>query len=456
MTKFVFDEGKRVGLLAQKLFPDGIRLERIPAAEKHAEQSMAALKNRKPLFEAGFIYGHVYAIADILVPVEDDEWDLYEVKSGTSIGEHHYHDVAFQRYTYEGAGLKIRKCFLVYVDNTFIKQGEIDPKNFFIKTDVTVITGDMMKDISAHVDEMVKVMAQRGAPATQIGPYCSKPHDCPLQDICWEPVSAEGNVFTLYSGGKKCFDLWDKGIENVADIPDGYKLNEKQLIQVHSSRKNEPFIDRPAIKKFLKKLEYPLYFLDFETLASALPIYDRTSPYEAVPFQFSLYRIKSKGAEPERSSYLAPGDVDPRPEVLRRLKEELGKGGSIIAYYAAFELQCLRRSSMVYKDYQKWFSALEGRFVDLLEPFKNFYYYNPKQAGSASLKAVLPAITNRSYSGLEIAEGGTASVEYYRVTFDKSVDRADREAVRAALEKYCDLDTFGMIEIVKALNEIVK
>ncbi len=73
MTQFVFSEGKKVGLLAQKLFPDGIKLERIPNARKHAEASTEALKLRKPLFEAGFISGNMYALADILAPADDDE-----------------------------------------------------------------------------------------------------------------------------------------------------------------------------------------------------------------------------------------------------------------------------------------------------------------------------------------------------------------------------------------------
>ena len=47
--------------------------------------------------------------------------------------------------------------------------------------------------------------------------------------------------------------------------------------------------------------------------------------------------------------------------------------------------------------------------VDLLLPFRGFRYYHPQQHGSASMKAVLPALTGSGYEDLAIQEGGTAS-----------------------------------------------
>jgi hypothetical protein len=152
---------------------------------------------------------------------------------------------------------------------------------------------------------------------------------------------------------------------------------------------------------------------------------------------------------------LAPGDKDPRPEVLKRLKELLGGKGSVIAYNATFEKTTLRHSSEAYPKYAKWVSDIEERIVDLLEPFRSFCYYHPQQAGSTSLKHVLPTLTKSNYANMEIMDGGTASNEYYRITFDKTVDERDRQRVRSALEKYCSLDTKGMIEILDALKKLV-
>ena len=98
------DQGKRVGELAQTLFPGGLRLERDEIPEKQAEKSLVAAKLRKPLFEAGFVYKQAYALADILNPVAKDAWDLIEVKSSTGIKEEYYGDVAFQNIHMKARG----------------------------------------------------------------------------------------------------------------------------------------------------------------------------------------------------------------------------------------------------------------------------------------------------------------------------------------------------------------
>ena len=173
-------------------------------------------------------------------------------------------------------------------------------------------------------------------------------------------------------------------------------------------------------------------------------------------FRSSLYVVEKKGAEPIHHFYIAPGDSDPRLEILKQLKNLLGNSGSIVAYYATFEKGILKGASEVYPQFSNWFDDIEHRVVDLLEPFRKFLYYHPRQAGSNSLKNVLPAITENTYEEMEITNGAKASSEYYRVTFNKDVDEKDRRLVRIALKKYCDLDTRGMIDILETLMKEVK
>ena len=132
----------------------------------------------------------------------------------------------------------------------------------------------------------------------------------------------------------------------------------------------------------------------------------------------------------------------------------MGNSGSIVAYNASFEKTRLREASEAYPEYQGWVAAIEERIVDLLTPFRGFLFYHPDQAGSASLKKVLPVMTNSNYNTMEITDGSMASMEYYRVTFGKNIDEKDRQRVYGALEKYCDLDTKGMIEILDALRKV--
>ncbi|MFA5039620.1 MAG: DUF2779 domain-containing protein [Candidatus Omnitrophota bacterium] len=454
-TQFRFDQGKKVGELAQKLFPGGIKLERDLDPDKCSQKSLEALKQRKPLFEAGFVHNHGYAIADIIEPASDNAWDLIEVKSSASVKDEHFYDVAFQKYVYEGAGLKIRDCYLLYINTKYVREGSIKPEKLFLQQNITEEVEELKREIEKKMAIMLRLISGKDMPDIKVGEQCDKPYVCALYDICWSFLPENDHVFILSRIGKKAFELREKGILKLIDIPEGFKLSANQIIQVNSHRTGDPYVDEEAVKGFLEKLKYPLYFLDFETINPAVPLYDLSKPYERIPFQYSLHIVEKRGANPVHHSYLARGDADPRLETLRQLRDLLGNVGSILVYNATFEIGVLKSSAEAHPEFKGWVGEIEKRIVDLYAPFRSLSYYHPKQAGSSSLKEVLPALTGSTYEGLEISDGEMASREYYRVTFDGGIDEKERQRVRAALEKYCDLDTKGMIDILKALNEIV-
>ena len=449
----MFAAGNRVGELAQTIYSDGIKIEREMNPHRQHAKSLAALKLGKPLFEAGFVHDGAYALADILLPVKGGKWDLIEVKMSASVKEEHIHDAAFQKYTYKGAGVNIRKCFLMHINTDYIKDGDIEPEKIFTKDEITGAVDGVLSQVEPCFKYLQKVIRQKDEPVITIGPHCKKPYECPLTDLCQEYLP-DGHVLQLYRGGKKSFEFLESGILKLADIPADSELSDSQLTQLAAHRSGEAEVDTDAIGDFLSELIYPLYFLDFETIAPAIPIYDGTRPFENIPFQYSLHIIKKDGDKPLHYAYLAPGDIDPRPEILKQLKVYLGEEGSIIAYNASFEKNVIKAAAAVYPEYEAWSEDLSDRIVDLLSPFRKFHYYHPEQKGSASMKAVLPAMIGTGYEGLNIAEGSTASYEYMRVTFDKNVPAAERDQVRADLEKYCAKDTLGMVQILDKLREV--
>ncbi|MBM3254525.1 MAG: DUF2779 domain-containing protein, partial [Candidatus Omnitrophica bacterium] len=381
-TQAIFDQGKAVGEVAKKLYPGGITLQRDFMPEKQSEKSLEAAKLRKPLFEAGFVNKQAYALADVLNPVGRNAWDLIEVKSSTRIKDEHYNDVAYQKYTYEGAGLKIRKCYLMYVNNQYVRKGKIEPKKLLVTEDVTKQCDELIPQIEQNVADMLKVIGKKDEPRVKVGPQCSDPYSCPLEDICWSFLPKKDDVFSLYSGEKKAYELMERGILSMKDIKEDIELSYKQIIQVACHKNGTAHTDKKGIKEFLGGLEYPLYFLDFETIDPAIPAYDNSRPFEVIPFQYSLHIVKNKNSKPEHYSYLAPDKKDPRPVILEQLKRLLGNSGSVIAYNATFEKTTLRHASEAYPKYQSWVSAIEERVVDLLAPFRGFLYYHPDQAGS--------------------------------------------------------------------------
>ena len=452
-TQAIFDQGHNVGALAKKMFPEGIEIGAgvLDLAET-IRLTQAALKLRKPLFEAAFSAGGGYCRTDILRPAPQDAWDIIEVKSTTSVKEVHVEDLAFQKWVLTNAGLKIRSCYLMHINSEFVRQGEIDPKKFFTLADVTDKTTELAQLVTDKLDDMFKVIRQRRHPDIQIGSQCDDPYSCLLHDHCWKFLP-QFNVFDLYRGAKKGFDLLEQGVTALGDIPDDFELTGNQAIQKQVAISGKPYINKKAIAKFLAQLEYPVSYLDFETLGTAIPLFDGVSPYQQVPFQFSLHTVRASGAKPEHIMFLAEGRHDPRPAFMLKLRDAIARTGSIVAYNAPFEQSRLKECCEAMPKFAPWLKTVEGRVVDLLGPFRSFHYYHPEQHGSASMKAVLPALTGKGYEGLEIQEGGTASNEFLRVTFG-DVSAEERCRVRQQLEEYCGRDTEGMVWITDALRRI--
>jgi hypothetical protein len=352
-----------------------------------------------------------------------------------------------------GAGLRIRRCLVYYINNQYVRQGEIDPKQLFASSDVTSEALARQADLPGNLAAIRAVIGSKQQPDIPIGPYCDDPYECILKDLCWDFLPDQ-SVFTL-TRSRKGFEWLNAGILELKDIPLDTTLTEPQQIQMEALRSGTTHVDRDAIKSFLQTLAYPLYFLDFETINTAIPLYDRLRPYQKLPFQYSLHIQQAPGEAPAHHGFLAEGSSDPRPTILNNLKNLLGKRGSIVAYNSSFEKGILRESSEAFPEFAPWYSAIEERIVDLLIPFRAFSYYNPGQRGSASLKAVLPSLTGKGYEGMPIADGGAASREYVRVTYTP-VDPSDRALIRKQLEEYCGYDTIAMISVLKELERLTQ
>ncbi len=452
VTQYIFDQGHEVGYLAKKLFPGGIDVPQ-ESFTGNIEKTKELLEERKPLFEAGILTGNLYSRVDILSPSGKDEWDICEVKSSTSVKDVHINDVAFQRYCCTQSGLNIRNCYLALINNQYIRDGEIDPESLFSILDVTDKVEEASVGIQDRIDGIMAVINRETCPEMVIGPHCRDPYECPLTD-CWDHLP-EHNIFTLYYSGKKSFEMYDSGILTIGEISDDYKLNDKQRIQQACVVSGKPHIDKEAIRKFLSSLEHPFYYLDFETIGPAIPLFDGVRPYQDVPFQFSVHVVRDKLSKPEHYSYLTGGIGDPRPGLLTALQKVLGDSGSIIAYNKGFEEGILRDVSAALPEYSGWIGQVCSRLVDLLGPFRSFYYYHPTQKGSASLKAVMPAITGRGYDDLDIFDGQVASTAFLAAVYGE-VPEADRTKIMSDLEHYCGRDTEGMIWIIERLEEIAK
>jgi hypothetical protein len=367
----------------------------------------------------------------------------------------YYPDVAFQKYCYEGAGLKIRKCHIIHINTDYVRRGDVDPKAIFTIVDVTDEVDKIIGEVEGNLKSMINLLQKEKKPEIKIGLQCGNPYECVLKETCWSCLPKD-NLFLLSKiQRKKAFAMIDSGILTIQDVPAAQLTSAIHQIQRRCHLKNEKHIDTAAIRALLSTVEFPVYFLDFESVAAAIPLYDGSKPFQQIPFQFSLHIYSDWDKKPVHHAFLFEGRNDPRPELLKHLKSLIGKKGSIVAYNMNFEKRCLQESAEEYPEYQKWFEEIEPRFLDLMKPFQKFDYYDPKQRGRYSIKFVYPALVGGSYEGMEISDGGQASREYGRVTFKEGVSEEEKRRVYDGLLEYCALDTQAMIDVLDVLKKSI-
>ena len=169
-------------------------------------------------------------------------------------------------------------------------------------------------------------------------------------------------------------------------------------------------IDIKEIRNFINGLNYPLYYLDFETFGPAVPKYNGSRPYQQLVFQYSLHIQKTPTSELEHSEYLADPLQDPRIGFIEQLIQDCGSSGDILVYNIGFERGKLNDLIDVFPQYSNELSGIVNRLKDLMIPFQQKWYYTPEMRGSYSIKLVLTALVPElSYNDLDIKEGNTAS-----------------------------------------------
>ncbi len=408
----IFETGYMVGFLAQQLFPGGVdasRDEHEKVQEAVAYTAALIDNGQSVIYEAAFSDGETLCYMDILVK-ESDGWAAYEVKASTQVKEYQINDVAFQYYVITRAGLPLKRVSLVHINNQYVRHGELDLQQLFtIELMITRIL-PMQKDIPGKLLLLQEMLKAGVMPDVTMGSQCNKPFPCDFLEFCRQScVVEEGEG-------------------------EARKANR----------------DQDALDDFLDDLEYPLYYVDFETIQFAVPQYDESRPYQQIPFQYSLHVQQTKDGPVEHYEFLGTPPADPRPEFIQSLLARIGEIGSIIVWNQAFENTRLREIARDFPEYAAGIDCLLARVADLMVPFRRKHLYTPDMNDSYSLKAVLPAlVTDLSYSDLEIQEGGTASIIY-----ESLYQENDPEQVRLNRENllaYCKMDTLSLVRILGML-----
>lgn len=449
----LFDEGHAIGALAREYFPGGTLVDadfrRLPQAVKMTAELVEG--GAEVIFEGAFVFAGVLVRCDILKRNKDGSWDLVEAKGSTAVKDEHLRDVAVQRYVLEGAGLKLNKVFLLHVDSAFVKSGPIDAKKFFTPEDITKESAAFAAGVGRDLERFMEVLASAEPPEPGIGRHCSDPYGCEFRGHCWKGVP-ENSIYDIPRlSWEKKNTLKAMGILLFRNVPDSFDLSEGQKAALKVEKSGVAFLDKKKLAKFIKKIKYPLYHIDFETVMPGIPLYDGSRPYQQVPFQVSLHVQAKAGAEPEHFEYLGDGKSDPRPGLIRFLLENIGPEGTLLAYNASFEAKRIEELARDFPGSGPALSALLPRFEDLMAPFLERAYVHPATHGRFSLKKILPALVpEMTYEGLAVANGGDAQLAYYNILSGK-LPLGEEERLRENLKVYCGQDTLAMVKILEQL-----
>ena len=452
----IFDTGHKVGILAQKCFEGGLEITepyyKIDRAIKSTQK--AVRDGRDIIFEATACSDDgAFSRIDILKKVEGtDAWDLIEVKSSTGVEDYHLDDIALQRYAFSEAGYDIRKSKLMHIDKKYVRSGDLDPKKLFKIEDCTDRIIDRMIEVKITVRDLIATLDKNKEPDAEIGSPCKKPFKCDYFPYCWKEVP-DYSVYNVFRGRKR-EELLSQGIIDISSVPDNFELTDKQRTAVNAYKTNEIHCNRDEIVRFLERLEYPIYFLDYEAIWWALPLFDHSSPYQHIPFQFSLHIQNQKGEEPEHVEFLHTQMGDPRPDFIKTLIEKCGKKGSVVVFNQTYESRINRELGRDFPEYESDLLKINNRIIDIREPFRARHLYHPDMQGSDSLKSVLPAfVPGMSYDDLDISDGEIASIRYLGC-IKNQVDDDQKRKIFSNLKKYCCRDTLAEVKLLNVLYNI--
>jgi hypothetical protein len=460
----MFDAGNEFEMYAEQLFPDGVSIgfdiSNFDTYKTMPSRTKAILdEGASTIFQGRFEVDGLTCIVDVLERVEGNTFDLFEIKSSTKAKPEHEYDLAFQCAVLKRFGIKTRSIAVIHANSKYVREGDIAPDQLTEKTDVT----DAVHALSNITEEMLEkafgVLKKITMPdlsprfANQLNvtrvPWMSE----------WMNVYKSLNAdldpysiyFLSYPSTEQMGKLEDAGITLIKDVPKELVLRAKQGAQIQTIRDDTRIIDKKKIKEFLDTFQYPLYFFDYETLSSVIPVFDGLSPYKDYPFQYSLHILESPDGEVRHTEYLHQDDSNPMPALLANLKEGIGDTGTVLTWNMGYEKGCNARMAELYPEYNGFLENLNERIEDLMTPFSKLWFVDKDFFGSASIKNVLPILVpDLTYKTLKVSDGLYAR-RLWMDTFVYQKNSGQKNQILENLSEYCTLDTLAMVEIYKKL-----
>lgn len=456
--KAIIETGNEVELVARKLFPDGKLIEGRGIEAQRLTQDYLS-KQEPILFQPAFSQDGFFAAVDILTfDRATNGHSIFEIKATSDIDEGvHLFDLAFQVALLRKTGLEVNGIGLIHLDPEYTRFGELNVQKLFKIEDVTTKVEELIEEVAMQMNEALGYLSQETEPrGSCCCIYKGRSNHCSTfsHSNPHIPEYSIHDIARIGSSKKKLIELVDMSIFHLHEIPEDLKLSDIQKNQLDTHLSGKTIQKIEEIREELDKLVFPLYFLDYETFPAAIPRFNGFSPYQQIPFQYSLHVLESPESDPVHFQFLFTDSTDPSLDLAESLQENIGATGSVIVWNKSFECginEALGGRVLLKKAFLQ---SLNDRVFDLMDIFKKQYFVHKDFRGSTSIKRVLPVLAPElSYKDLEIHEGGAASQSWNRMTTE-NLSQAEKQKIADDLQKYCERDTYAMYVIWKHLNTI--
>lgn len=439
-----FDTGTYVGELAQQLYPDGVLIDGNDLGQAVIDTKAILVGEKRPIFEATLQADGLLIRADLMLP-DQNGYRMVEVKSSTSVKDYYLTDVAIQSWVAQQAELSLTSVEIAHIDNSFVYLGGGDYQGLFHYADISEQISGMKEEVPDWINAARETLSG-DEPCITTGDQCNSPFPCAFIGYCSPKTDPEDGFppEVLPYGKTMAASLRAEGYTDLRDVPEERlgNLNHQRVWRISKSGQAEL---NPEAGRMIAALPYPRYYIDFETINPAVPVWAGTRPYMQVPFQWSCHIETAKG-EMTHCAYLADGQSDPRRPFAMSLIDAVGTHGPVFVYNAPFERSRMQELAEYYPDLAPALEVAIDRIVDLL-PIAREHYYHPDMRGSWSIKAVLPTIApDLAYGNLEVSNGGMAQDAFAEMMHPKTLPER-RQKLHDALLLYCERDTLAMVRI---------
>lgn len=413
-------------------------------------------KGEPVICEAAFSYNGNYCAVDILRK-EKDGYCICEVKSSTAVKQEYILDVAYQKYVLEHCGLHIVDCYLVCLDSSYILNGKLDIHGLFAENYISGLVDEVFAEVENNIAEAHRVL-DGDEPTLSIGLQCQKAGVCEFWQYCAKHLPKQ-SVFDI-KGMRFATQVkyYEKGLITFDDLYHTSGLNDSASKVIEAEITDKTFLCKSEIHSFLKRLTYPIYFFDFETMMPAIPYIQGTHPYQQIPFQYSLHYQLEKGGELYHKEFLAEVGTDPLRSIAEAIVRDIPENVCVVAFNSAFEKTRLAELAEMFPDLASHLWNVHNHLDDLMIPFQQKWYYIKQMQGSYSIKYVLPALypdaPDLDYHNLDEVHNGTEAMTIFPQLQYMSPEEQQR--TRQNLLEYCKLDTYALYKVLLKLYELVK